>query len=65
MAPQTPQPGGIQSEPSQTLGVSSNTPLAETMQQCRSQLVHHDAAIAATEHMAQNAHFKKVLKTGR
>jgi len=64
MAPQTPQPGGIQFEPSRTTGASSNALLAETQQQRRHQLVHHDSAIAVTENMAQDAHFKKVPKTG-
>jgi len=62
MAPQTPQPGGIQSVPSRTTGASSNAPLAETQQQCRHQLVHRDAAIAATENMTQDAHLKKYVK---
>jgi len=65
MAPQPLQPGGIQSEPSRTTGASSNEPLAKTQQQRRHQLVHCDAAIAATENMAQDAHLKKVRKTGR
>jgi len=60
MAPQTPQPGVIQSESNQTTGATSNAPLAETQLQRRHQLVHHDAAIAATEIMAQDAHLKKV-----
>jgi len=65
MAPQTPQPAVIQSESSRTAGASSNAPLAETQLQRRHQLVHGDAAIAATENMAQDAHLKKVRKTGR
>jgi len=65
MAPQTPQPGVIQSESSRTVGASSNAPLAETQLQRRHQLVHRDAAIAATENMAQEVHLKKVPKTGR
>jgi len=64
VAPQTPQPGVIQSESSRTAGASSNAPLAETQLQRRLQLVHRDAAIAATEKMAQDAHLKKVRKTG-
>jgi hypothetical protein len=64
MAPQTPLPGGIQSESSQTTGTSSNAPQAETQLQRRQQLVHRDAAIAATEKMAQVARLKKVRKTG-
>jgi len=65
MAPQTPEPGVIQSESSQTAGASSNAPLAETQLQRRHQLVHRDAAIAATENMALDAHLKKVRKTRR
>ena len=65
MAPQTPQPDGMQSVPSRTTGASSNAPLAETQQQRRHRLVHCDAAIAATETMAQDAHLQKVRKTGR
>jgi hypothetical protein len=65
MPPQTPQPGVIQSESSRTAGASANAPLAETQVQCKHQLVDHDAAIAATENMAQDAHLNNVLKTGR
>jgi len=65
VAPQTPQPDVIQSESSRTTGASSNEPLAETQQQRRHQLVHYDAAIAATKNMAQDAHLKIVRKTGR
>jgi len=64
MAPQTPQPGLIESESSQTAGASSNAPLVETQLQCRHQLVHRDAAIAATENMAHDAHSQKVPKNG-
>jgi len=65
MAPQTPQPGVIQSESSRTAGASSNAPLADTQLQRRHQLVHRNDAIAATENMAQDTHIKKVRKTGR
>jgi len=64
MAPQTPQPGVIQSEMSRTAGASSNAPMAVTQLQRRHQLVHRDAAIAATENMAKDAHLKKVRKPG-
>jgi len=64
MAPQIPWPGVIQSESSGTMGDSPNAPLAETQLKCRHQLVHCDAAIAATKNMAQDAHLKKVRKTG-
>jgi hypothetical protein len=64
MASQTPQPGVIQSESSRTAGSSSNAPLDVTQLQRRHQLVHRDAAIAATENMAQDGHLKKLRKTG-
>jgi len=64
MAPQTPQPGVIQSESSRTVGASSNAPLAQTQLQRRYQLVRHDGAIVATENMAQDAHLTKVRKSG-
>jgi len=64
MAPQTPQPDVIQSESSRTTGASSNAPLAETQQQRRHQLVHCDAATAATENIAQDTHLLMVHKTG-
>jgi len=65
MAAQSPQPGGTQSEPSRTTGASSNEPLAETQQQRSQQWVQHDAAIGATENMAQDTHSKKVRNTRR
>jgi len=65
MAPQTPQPGVIESDSSQTTGTSSNAPLAETQQQRRHQLVHRDAAIGATKDMAQNARLRNVRQTER
>jgi len=58
MAPQTPLSGVIQYELSQTTGASSNAPLADTQQQCRHQLVHRDAAIAATNNTALDTHLK-------
>jgi len=45
-------------------GASSYAPLAETQQQHRHQLVHRDAAIAATKSMARDAHSTIVRKTG-
>jgi hypothetical protein len=47
------------------VGASSNAPLAETELQSRHQLVHCNAAIAATENMAQDADLNKVHKTRR
>jgi hypothetical protein len=58
MAPQTPQPGVIQSELSQTPGDSLNAPQGENQQLPRCQVVHRTAAIAVTKNMAQDAHFK-------
>jgi hypothetical protein len=65
MVQQTPQTGVIQSESSRMAVASSNAPLAEAQLQSRHQLVHRDAAIAATKHMAQDARSKKVRKTKR
>jgi hypothetical protein len=64
MAPQICQSGVIQSQLSRTMGASSNPPLAESQLQCRHQLVHRDAAIAATKNMAHDLHLNKVRKTG-
>jgi len=46
------------------MGVSSNVSLARTQQQHRHQSVHRDAANAATEIMAQYAHFIIIRQTG-
>jgi len=64
MAPETLPAGAIAAESGRTTGASRNAPLRETKQQCRHQLVHRDAAIVATENMTQDAHLKKVRKTG-
>jgi hypothetical protein len=64
MAPETLPPGAIGPELIRTAGASGNAPLGETQQQRRHQLVHRDAAIVATENMTQDAHLKKVHKTG-
>jgi len=64
MAPQTPQPGVIESELSRTMGASTNAPWAETPQQRRLHFVHCNATIAATANMAQDAHLNIVRKTG-
>jgi len=44
-------------------GTSSDAPPGETQQQRRHQLVHRDAAIVATENMAQDSQIKMVCKT--
>jgi hypothetical protein len=63
MAPQTPPPGVIQSELSRNMGTSTNEPLAKTQQARRHQSVNHDAAIAATKNMPQDANLLKVCKS--
>ena len=65
IAPQTPQPGVIQSGSSWMTDASTNAPLAETQQQCRHDIVHRGAAIAATDNLVLVAHLKKVRKMGR
>ena len=65
MAPETLPPGAIGAESSRTTSASRNAPLGKTQQQHRHQLVHRDAAIAATENMAQDAHLQNVRTTGR
>jgi len=64
MAPGILQPGVIESESSRTTGASNNAPLSETQQQCRHQLVHHNAAIVPTENMTQDAHLNRVCRAG-
>jgi len=64
MAPETLPPSAIEAESSRTTGASRNAPLGKTQQQRRHQLVHRDATIVATENMTQDAHLKKVRKTG-
>jgi len=51
IAPQKPQEDASGSELSRMTGASSNDHPAETQQQHRHQLVHQDAANAATENM--------------
>jgi len=64
MTPETLPPAAIGAELSRTTGASRNAPLGETQPQRRHELVHRDAAIVATENMTQDAHSKKVRKTG-
>ena len=45
------------------MGASCNASFAGTQQQCRRQLLHQDAANAATENVSQDSHFKIVCKT--
>jgi len=65
MATQTPQPGMNGTKPGRSLGVTPNMSLSSAQQKCRHQLVHHNAATAATKNMTEDAHLKIVLKTGR
>jgi len=65
MAPPTHQLCAIESKSSRMMGTSSNAPLGETQQHRRHQLVHRDAAIAATNNMTQDAHWKNLCKTRR
>jgi len=64
MAPQTHQQGEGGTESSRTMGISSNTPPAETQLQCRHHFVHCDAANAATRNMTLDAQLKSVHKNG-
>jgi hypothetical protein len=64
MDTQPPQPGTGGSKSRRLAGVSSNTSLISTQQERRDQLIHDDAADAATKHMTQDAHLKIIRKTG-
>jgi len=64
MYTQPPQRGESRSKSSRFAGATSNTSLIGTEQEYRHQLVHHDAANAATKHITQDAHLKMVRKTG-
>lgn len=57
---QTAQSGAIESELSQMVGALSSSPPAEAYQQPRYILVHRDAAMAITENMTMEIHFKIV-----
>jgi len=62
MAAETPEQDWSESELSWLTGASSNPPPAVTQQHHRHQLVHRDAANAASEHMTHNAHLIIVRK---
>jgi len=64
MDTQPPQPGESGSKFSRLAGASSNTAIVGTQQQCRHQLVHHEAANAATKYKTQDEHLKILHKTG-
>jgi len=60
MASWTPQTGATVSESSRATDASSNAPPGEAQLYVRHQLVHCDAAIAATENITHNAHLKMI-----
>ena len=64
MDTQPPQPGPSGSKSGQLEDASSNMSLIGTQQECRHQLVHREAADAATKHMTEDVHLKIVCKTG-
>jgi len=64
MDTQPPPPGESGSNTGRLAGGTSNTEILATQQDRRHELVHRDAANAATKHMTQDAHLKIVRKTG-
>ena len=64
MDTQPPQPGPSGSKSDQLAGASLNTSLIGIQQERRQQLVHREAADAATKHMTEDAHLKIICKTG-
>jgi len=65
MDTQPPQPGERRSKSSRLAGTRSDTSLIGTEQERRHQLVHRDAADAATRNIILDAHFTIVSRTGR
>jgi hypothetical protein len=63
MDTQPPQQGPSGSKSSRLPGTSSNTAVIGTQQERRHQLVHRDAANAATKNMTQDAHLNSVRET--
>jgi hypothetical protein len=63
MDTQPPQPGPSGSKSGQLADASSNMSLIGTQQECKDQLVHHEAADAATKHMTKDAHLEIVRIT--
>jgi len=61
MATPTPQQGENSTEPGGSTGIAPNTSLSGTQQERRHQLVHRNAANAATKNMTQDAHLKNRL----
>jgi hypothetical protein len=64
MDKQPPPPSQSGSKTGRVAGATSNTAILGKQQERRHKVVHSNAAIAATEHMSQDAHFKIVRKTG-
>jgi len=65
MDTQPPQPGPSRSKSGRLADASSNMSLMGTQQECRHQLVHREAADAATKHMTEDADIQIVRRTGR
>jgi len=63
IATQTPQPGENGTVPGGSTDVTPNMSLSGTQQERRHQLVHHNAANAATKDMTQDADLKIIRKT--
>jgi len=57
-------PGESGSNTGRFAGATSNTDILGTQQELRHNLVHRDAANAATKHMSQDVHLKIIRKTG-
>jgi len=64
MEKQSPQPTASGLKSSRLAGDTSTTSLIGAHQECRHQLVHHDAADAASRYMTQDTHLKIIRKTG-
>jgi len=64
MDPQYPLQDTSVSESSRLTGAQSNALPTVTQLQCRHQLVHRDAANAATKNMTQDTHLHMVRNTG-
>jgi len=65
MATKTPRPGENGTVLGRSTGVTPNMSLSGTQQERRHQLLHRNAAHAATKNMTQDAHLKIIRKTGR
>jgi len=59
-----PQPGESGSKSSRLAGATSGMPIIGTKGERRHQLVHRDAANAATKHITQDTDLKIIRKTG-